>query len=194
MTSESFDPDLASIPRDDRGRYTSEEEGPSEMQLHVAQAWRRYIEDKMDYGSLLTHDWLIAALGLLHPDLANSFEERDQRQLAYLSAYQAFQKHLLVNEKIALANVRGKGYRAVMPDEQPKWAQDEAQEEIRKSLSKFRARVKHAPTGRMSDDGLRAHQAASDAADRMSTAFRARAEAQQPKQRPKPEVPPSRRA
>jgi len=194
MTSESFDPELSSTPRDDKGRYASEDGEASVMQVHVAQAWRKYVEDRMDYGSLLTHEWLIAALGLLHPDLANSFEERDQRQLAYLSAYQAFQKHLLVHEKIALANVRGKGYRAVMPDEQPKWAQDEAQEEIRKSLSKFRARVKHAPTGRMSDEGLRAHQAASDAADRMTSAFRARAEAQQPKARPRPQMPPSRRA
>lgn len=130
-------------PRGPTGAFQTQDGNPTWVDLAVDEAVRRYHADGKGYGSLLTKDWLCSVLGIINPDAANSVEDFKKAQFAWMAAFGALEKRLLTKHDIALANVRGEGYRVVTPQEQAKWAATEGLDEVTKALSKMSARINH---------------------------------------------------
>lgn len=125
-----------------------------------AAALRRFFAEGFQPGALLTRAWLQDALGVPDPKTMNSLEAFQRWQFTYMTRLSEFQKVLLLTHRIALANVFGKGYRFVLPNEQSGWAVHEAGRELRKALSKGVARASH-----INVDALTPAERASQSAD-----------------------------
>lgn len=82
-------------------------------------------------GDLISKDWLIFAL-----QVPTKGEDVDKIMFMFMNRFIAFRDYLLLGRKIAIENVRGKGYRIVPPNEQAQLAADEALKLIRKGLTK----------------------------------------------------------
>jgi hypothetical protein len=107
------------------------------------EALRRFFAEGFQPGALLSHAWLQDALGVPEPTMANSVEAFRKWQFTFMTRLVSFQKALLLTHKTALANVFGRGYRIVLPNEQSSWAVNESTREMRRALSKGVSRTTH---------------------------------------------------
>jgi len=62
-------------------------------------------------------------------------------ELQYLSQLNGFQTALLEEHQVALANVKGEGYRIVAPHEQTPWAERQGIADVRKAIRKLATRL-----------------------------------------------------
>lgn len=136
------------------------EEADASGHAAVEAALQQFFAAAFQPGATLTHEWLQAALGMPERNSANSFEAFQKWQYAYMARFAEFQKTLLLSHNIALANVFGKGYKIVLPNEQTAWALHEAGRELRKAFSKGMARATH-----LNIDALTPAERASSSAD-----------------------------
>ena len=60
--------------------------------------------------------------------------------------------HLLVEEQIALATIRGYGYRVVPPAEQTRWAETEGIEEVKAAARKMGVRLANVDLTELTDE------------------------------------------
>lgn len=99
-------------------------------------AWLTRAVDKFDGdnygdGDMLSHDWVRWALDVPVP---KSVDDSLAMQWMMLTRMDEFREHLLTVRKIALQNVRGKGYRIVPPREQAEYAATKAMDGVKKAL------------------------------------------------------------
>lgn len=119
------------------------EENGSAARAACEEALRRFFAEGFQPGALISHLWLQNALGMPDQAAANSFEAYQRWQYTYMTRMVEFQKTLLLDHNIAMANVFGRGYRVILPSEQSAWALHESTRDMRKALSKGVARASH---------------------------------------------------
>lgn len=105
----------------------------SDMPVWLARAINLFDEGAHNDGDVLSHDWIRYALDIPEP---RSVDDMQELQWLMLTRMDALRDWLLVERKIALQNVRGKGYRIVPPAEQARHAVEEAMTLVRKGLKK----------------------------------------------------------
>ena len=96
-------------------------------------------------GKLIAHEWLDHHLRL-NPNAKDYPFKR-------LSGVEAFKTQLLVEHKIHLQSVRGKGYMIVAPENQTRVAIEDAMAGIGKSIQRGVLRLTNVDAERLSDDG-----------------------------------------
>jgi len=82
--------------------------------------WQQAVEDaagEFQYGDVITKEWLVEHFGLEQPKRGTAWEFQ-KFQFELLEAMEGFKERLLVEHKMALENVRGRGYRVLQPSEQ----------------------------------------------------------------------------
>lgn len=135
------------IPPRSGSRFTTQDGSPAWYTQAAEQAYRKFVLEGKTYGSLLTHGWLYDALGVQDPKTVNGgYDAIQKATFTFASAQAAFSKLLLISHQMALDNVRGNGWRVVMPNEQAKWAMSEGMDEVQSALSKMSSRIKHTNT------------------------------------------------
>jgi hypothetical protein len=98
-----------------RGKTMNEE---AEVTLYPQ--WRQAAQDAAElftYGDVLTKEWLIEHFGL-HEPVRGTAVDFQKFQFDLLDSMEGFKETLLVEHKMALENVRGRGYRVLQPNEQ----------------------------------------------------------------------------
>jgi len=125
------------------GKFTTPDGSPTWVTIAVDAAVRKYFTDNKTYGSMLTKEWLCNALAVVDPETTNSKEAYKEANWRWWQAFDGFSKEMLTKHNVALANVRGNGYRVVNPQEQAKWAATEGLDDVKSALSKMSARIKH---------------------------------------------------
>ena len=96
-------------------------------------------------GKLITHEWIDQ-----HLRLNPSAKDYPFKRMA---GVEAFKTQLLVEHKIHLQNVRGKGYMIVAPENQTRVAIDDAMSGIGKSIQRGVLRLTNVDAERLTDDG-----------------------------------------
>lgn len=113
------------------------------IQLHPA--WRQAVADflagNFQPGHVLEFGWLYEHFTLAAPTGNTTLDVADKTQLQFLRAFNEFQDALLTEHQVALANVRGVGYRVVHPGEQTQWAEGEGIAEIKRAARKLGSRL-----------------------------------------------------
>lgn len=102
-------------------------------------------------GDLLSLEWLKDTL-----QVPTTGEERD-KQFAFMSRFGTFKDYLLTQRKVALENVRGRGYRIVPPAEQADFAVDTALKHIRKGLAAGSSLLTHTRTHMLTNEQQSSH-------------------------------------
>lgn len=107
--------------------------------------------------SLVTHDTIREVLGLREPRIDEFTHHHEFKaawqayQFAYLQGVEGVREYLLENHKVAIANVRGDGYRVVPPAEQTSYAMRTGTDAIRRELLRVRSLLEHVRTEELSD-------------------------------------------
>lgn len=118
---------------------------PSDHLVQQYPAWREalrsFAAQKFKPGDVLTFDWLYAAFLIKRPAKDTPLSEAQSAELQFLSQFKSFEDALLTEQQIALANVRGVGYRVVPPAEQTGWAEREGIIEIKRAIRKLGDRL-----------------------------------------------------
>ena len=95
----------------------------------VEHAVQTYLDGGFHDGDLLSHDWIMFLLDVTDRDIQAD-------RFILLDRMDAFRQELLRTHRIALANVRGKGYRIVPPDEQAEFAARTMSDHITRGMQK----------------------------------------------------------
>jgi hypothetical protein len=109
----------------------------------VAAAVRRFLTERHVPGVVVPWSWFYQALQLPNPEGLNDIASYKRWQLRFLTLRQALEKELLTRHMVAFDTVIGEGMKFVSPNEQTTWAQTELQAEIRRTMSKGSARLRH---------------------------------------------------
>lgn len=91
--------------------------------------------ESFQHGDLISFDWLHEHFGIQKP-VTGLFNDFQEYQFEFLSAIDGFKNELLESHKMALANVRGEGYRVVMPKDQTEFAEKKFIIDIHKSVKR----------------------------------------------------------
>jgi hypothetical protein len=86
------------------------------------------------YGDTLSLEWLYKEFGIDMPRPGTPYHEAEKAMFKFLSVFKQFEKEMLENKQMALANIRTKGYRIVPPNEQTKWSEEDGIKTIKKAL------------------------------------------------------------
>jgi hypothetical protein len=115
---------------------------------HVQQypAWRdaitRLLRDKrLSPDTLFEFSELYELFQIKQPLPSTPLGEAEKLKLQFLAQFVEFEEALLVEHQVALANVRGVGYRIVAPHEQTAWAERHGISEVRKAVRKLSNRL-----------------------------------------------------
>lgn len=110
--------------------------------------WREAIKrlfkaKRLTPGTVFTHRELYDMFMIKYPerDVPISPAELAKVELQYLSQLKGFETALLEEHQVALANVKGEGYRIVPPHEQTPWAERQGIAEVRKAIRKLTHRL-----------------------------------------------------
>ena len=110
--------------------------------------------DQHKDGDILSHDWIKYALDI---PTAKTVEDFERIQWVLLSRVEAFKDWMLVNRSTALQSVRGKGYYVVPPNEQARFAAEEAMKHVKKGLQQADKVLTYARLADMDDDSRKRH-------------------------------------
>ena len=103
------------------------------------------LSDGAEPGKLITHEWLDKHLRL-DPNASDYPFKR-------MSGVEAFKTQLLIEHKIHLQSVRGKGYMVIAPENQTRSAIEDAMAGIGKSIQRGVLRLTNVDAERLTDDG-----------------------------------------
>ena len=109
------------------------------------QAVADLLHEGAEPGKLISHEWIDQHLRL-DPNAKDYPFKR-------MSGVEAFKTQLLVEHKIHLQSVRGKGYMIVAPENQTRVAIEDAMAGIGKSIQRGVFRLTNVDAERLSDDG-----------------------------------------
>lgn len=114
-----------------------------DLELHPAwrQAVAKFLDQAFSPGDILSFEWLHGQfnINMLHDETL--WKEAEKSRLAFLGQFKPFETHLLDEHRIALASVRGVGYRVVPASEQTGWAEKEGRNELKRALRKMGRRL-----------------------------------------------------
>ena len=105
-------------------------------------------------GDILSHDWIRYALDI---PTAKTVEDFERIQWVLLARVEAFKDWMLINRSIALQSVRGKGYYVVPPNDQARFAAEEAMKHVKKGLQQADKVLTYARLADMDDDARKRH-------------------------------------
>ena len=94
--------------------------------------YRQAVEDcvhQFHFGDLIEHEWLRQAFEIDFPEKGTR-AQFEAMQFAFLEAMDGFRQYLLEHYRMALQNVRGRGYRIVPPHEQTAYAMSELRRQV----------------------------------------------------------------
>lgn len=107
--------------------------------------WREainvFLKEEHKPGDTLDFKWLYDNFALERPQKDTPFHQVQKTELQFLAQFKSFEEALLTEYQIALANVRGVGYKIVPPGEQTDWAERTGVGEVKKALRKQRDRL-----------------------------------------------------
>jgi len=101
-------------------------------------AWKNAVEivaKDFKEGDLLTMDWIHTNFKIKKPT-AGTFDSFQKYQFEFLAAMDGFKNELLEIHQIAIANVRGEGYRILQPKEQTGYSEKKFIDDMKKSVKK----------------------------------------------------------
>ena len=130
-------------------------------------AIQRFFEHGYSYGSIIPNEWFRTHFGLRAPE---SIAEADQMRMIYTQYMGAFRARMLIFHKMALRSKSGIGQEVVRPNEQTRWAMDDARHHIHSVMRKTRDRLTHVDTNQLSDAARKEN---TDAINRLSFLGRA---------------------
>ena len=84
------------------------------------------------------------------PDMLNS--DAEKLKLQFLSAFEMLREYLHVEKQIALATIRGYGYRVIPPADQTKWAENEGMDDIKAAARKLGVRLANVDLTELKDE------------------------------------------
>ena len=125
-------------------------------------AWKQAGADfvaQFSYGDLVPLDWFYTHFELTQPEYCGR-EEFNKFQFAFLDAMENLKTLLLQQHSMALANVRGQGYRVLKPAEQTGYAMTKLRDEVRRTLRKAAGILEHVDRNLLSDDERRHNEEA----------------------------------
>lgn len=131
----------------------------SDMEWSLRQSVDSFMEEGFEDGDLVSHDWLRWALAI-------NDQAVKENEFVVLERMEAIKSTLLKEHRIALQNVRGKGYRVVPPAEQARYAAEEASRHIRKGVKKADELMRHTRMEALDHDERKRH---TDAEARMAS-------------------------
>ncbi|MGI9506055.1 MAG: hypothetical protein ACR2RE_23695, partial [Geminicoccaceae bacterium] len=118
---------------------------PNHDIVEAPDGWRvalaAFDEEGFTFGSEITHAWLLEALGLKEPASGAGYEAFQKFSIQKMNAVCLFARELLQARNMALQNIRGRGYRVVLPPEQTSWAKEEWQDDMRRVCAKAGERL-----------------------------------------------------
>lgn len=114
------------------------------------------------YGSIIPNEWFRTHFGLRAPE---SIAEADQMRMLYSQYMGAFRARMLIFHKMALRSKSGIGQEVVRPNEQTRWAMEDARIQVARVMRKTRDRVTHVDGGWLNDADRREN---TDAINRLS--------------------------
>lgn len=116
-------------------------------------AWRQaeadLVANGLAFGSIITSEWMDAALGIRPPQ---SIPEYERNQLVRLRQMTALRDSLLESRKMMLVSEPGVGYRVVTPEEQTRLSTHVRTKEMKAALSKMIKEVSNVDVARLNDD------------------------------------------
>lgn len=108
-------------------------------------AWREAIKSFMGEafapGDTVSFDWLYEHFLIDRPAPDTALADAQKAELQFLGQFKAFEEALLTEHQIALANVRGVGYRVMPAAEQTRWAEEVGAAEVKKAVRKLGDRL-----------------------------------------------------
>lgn len=109
-------------------------------------AWREAVsrlvrEHRLQSGALFEFPELYELFLIKRPLPTTPLAEAEKLKLQFLAQFVEFEEALLIEHQVALANVRGVGYRIVPPAEQTTWAERHGIAEVRKAVRKLSDRL-----------------------------------------------------
>jgi hypothetical protein len=119
--------------------------------------WRQAVEDAAEqytYGDVMTREWLLDRFGLETPKLGTA-KDFQKFQLDLLDAMEGFREALLVEHKMALENVRGRGYRILKPNEQTSYTMRQFSRGIAREINKAANILQNIATDLLTQDEQR---------------------------------------
>ncbi len=119
-------------------------------------AWRegvkRFLAQGYQEGDEIKHEWFYEAFGLDMPQPETPLRQAERTKLQFLSAFEELRAELLEKHQIALANVRGYGYRVVPAVQQTRWAEAECVEQVKSAMRKMGERLSNVNMARLDAD------------------------------------------
>lgn len=121
-------------------------------------AWRAAIsqlvrDKRLNPGAVFEFAELYDLFMLKQPQPDTPMREADRAKLLFLGQFAGFEEALLTEHQVALANIRGVGYRIVPPSEQTSWAENQGIGDVRKAVKKLSNRLTN-----VSFDALTSHE------------------------------------
>jgi hypothetical protein len=117
----------------------------AEEDVALFPAWReglrRFMSAGFNAGDSIEHQWFYDAFGIDMPTPETPCKDAEKAKLQWLGAFETLREHLLTEHQIALASVRGYGYRVVPPGDQTKWAEGEGMDDIKSAARKMGMRL-----------------------------------------------------
>ncbi len=126
---------------------------------------KRFNEAGYKAGDVIEREWFYDAFGIEMLKATTPFADAERLRLQFLSAFELLREHLLIEYQVALATIRGFGYRVLPPTEQTKWAETEGMDDIKSAARKMGVRLTNVDLTTL-DDGHRKENA--DALARLS--------------------------
>lgn len=122
----------------------------SDTEWSLRQSIDDFMQEGFKDGDLVSHDWLRWALAI-------NDQAVKENEFVLLERMEAIKTALLKENKIALQNVRGKGYRVVPPSEQARYAAEEASRHIQKGVKRADDLLKHTRMDALDHEERRRH-------------------------------------
>ena len=101
-------------------------------------AWKNAVEivaSEFSAGEVLSMDWIHKNFMIEKPT-KGTFDDFQKYQFEFLAAMDGFKNELLEIHQIAIANVRGEGYRILRPKEQTGYSEKKFIDDMKKSVKK----------------------------------------------------------
>lgn len=114
----------------------------------------QFLAESFAEGDLVSHDWIRWCLDINEQSLS-------ENPFVLLDRVESLKEALLIDHSIALANVRGEGYRIVPPGEQALYAARTAAHFIEKGLKKADSLLTHTRMDMLNQSERRRHNDAS---------------------------------
>ena len=108
--------------------------------------------DGFGYGDEIPHSYLYAALGLEMPEPDTKFKDFNKTSMLYMEAIFKIKEYLLVEKRMALKSIKGRGFVIVAPKDQTSFALEEVEKAMKRALSQGAKRVAYTNTDMLSTE------------------------------------------